>query len=112
MWNSATLIHINSHQWFTFVYDTMKLCDMEDYFLDLHHSLLIKSLRFSKIGSLKFDAEQYGQVFATLMLKVVVINSRLYRHFKKSFKLESYLTNVKNHLHRKAFCQFRISATH
>ena len=35
---------------------------------------------------------------------------RLYRHFKKSFKLEGYLTNIKNHLHRKAFCQFRISA--
>ena len=27
----------------------------------------------------------------------------------KSFKLESYLTNIKSHLHRKAFCQFRIS---
>ena len=35
---------------------------------------------------------------------------RLYRHFKKSFKLESYLTNLKSHLHRKAFYQFRISA--
>ena len=35
---------------------------------------------------------------------------RLYGHFKKSFKLEGYLTNIKNHLHRKAFCQFRIRA--
>ena len=35
---------------------------------------------------------------------------RLYRYFKKSFKLESYLTNIKNHLHRKTSCQFRTSA--
>ena len=41
----------------------------------VHHSLLIKSLRFWNIGSLNFGAEQYDQVFATLMLKVVVINS-------------------------------------
>ena len=41
----------------------------------MHHSLLIKSLRFWKIGSLNFGAEQYGQVFATLMFKVVLINS-------------------------------------
>ena len=27
-------LHRNSHQWLTLVYDTMKLCDMEDYFLD------------------------------------------------------------------------------
>ena len=41
------------------------------------------------------------------MLKVVVINSD---YIGISIKLESYLTNIKNHLHRKAFCQFRISA--
>ena len=35
---------------------------------------------------------------------------RLYRHFKKSFKLESYLTNIKSHLHRNAFYKSRISA--
>ena len=27
-------LHRNSHQWLMFVYDIMKLCDMEDYFLD------------------------------------------------------------------------------
>ena len=75
----------------------------------MQHSLLIKSLRFWKIGSLNFGAEQYGHVFATLMLRVVVINLD-YRHFKKLFKLEGFLTNNKNHLHRKAFCQFRINA--
>ena len=75
----------------------------------MQHSLLIKSLKFWKIGSLNFSTEQYGQVFATLMLRVVVINSD-YRHFKNSFKLEGFLTNNKNHLHRKAFCQFRINA--
>ena len=74
--------------------------------------MLIKSLRFWKIGSLNFGTEQYGQVlFATLMLKVVVINSDYIGISKKSFKLKSYLTNIKNHLHRKAFCQFRISAS-
>ena len=41
----------------------------------VHHSLLIKSLRFWKIGSLNFGAEQYSEVFATPMLKVVVTNS-------------------------------------
>ena len=47
--------------------------------------------------------------FATLMLKVVVINSDCIGISKKSFKLEGYLKNIKNHLHRKAFCQIRIS---
>ena len=60
-----------------FVHD-MKLCDMEDYFLDPSKSsasfIAQKSLRFWKIGSLNFGIEQYGQVFATLMPKVVVIN--------------------------------------
>ena len=35
---------------------------------------------------------------------------RIYRHFKKSFLIESYLTFVKNLSHRKAFCQLRTSS--
>ena len=72
-------LHRNFDQWLKFVCDIMKSCDMEDYFYtplnQVHHSLLIKSLRFWKIDSLNSAAEQYGQVFATLMFKVVVINS-------------------------------------
>ena len=75
----------------------------------VHHSLLIKSLRFWKIGSLNFGAEQYGQVFAILILKVVVINAD-YIGISKIVKFEGYLTNIKNHLPANAFCQFRISA--
>ena len=64
----------NSDQRLKFVYDIIKLFDMKDYFLDplneAHHSLLIKSPRFWKNGLLNF-----GQVFATLMLKAVVINT-------------------------------------
>ena len=68
--------HRNSHQWLSFVYDTMKLCDMEDYLLDPSKSSASFIVnKITRIGSLNFGAEQYGQVFATLMLKVVVINS-------------------------------------
>ena len=92
----------------------MKLCDMEDYFLDPSTSsasfIANKIAKILEDRFIKICAKNYGQVFATLMLKVVVINLRLYRHFKKSFKLESYLTNLKSHLHRKAFYQFKISA--
>ena len=35
---------------------------------------------------------------------------RIYRHFKKSFVIESYLTSVKNPSHRKAICQLRTSS--
>ena len=64
----------------------MKLCDMEDYFLDPSTSSasfiankIAKILegRFIKICAKNYGqvcAKNYGQVFATLMLKVVVIN--------------------------------------
>ena len=72
-------LHRNFHQWPTFVYDTMKLCDMEDYFLDPSESsasfIVNEITKILEIGSLNFGVEQYGQVFATPMLKVVVINS-------------------------------------
>ena len=58
---------------------TIKLCDMEDYFLDPSKSsasfIVNKITKIWNIGSLNFGAEQYDQVFATLMLKMVVINS-------------------------------------
>ena len=76
----------------------------------MHNSLLIKSLRFWKIGSLSFGAEL--PVWSGIRNTNVQSGGnklRQYSHFKKLFKLESYLTNIKNHLHRKAFCQFRIS---
>ena len=98
-------LHRSSHQWLTFVCDTMKLCDMEDYFLDPSKSStsFILGDRFIKFwlrtvwsGICNTNAQSGGNKL------------RLYRHFKKSFKLESYLTNIKNYLQRKAFCQFGI----
>ena len=35
---------------------------------------------------------------------------KIYRYFKKSSKFEDYLINIKDQLHRKAFCQCRISS--
>ena len=56
----------------------MKLCDMEDYFLDSSTSsasfIANKITKILEDRFIKFCAKQYGQVFATLMLKVVVIN--------------------------------------
>ena len=92
----------------------MKLCDMEDYFLDpckssARHSLLIKSLILED-RLIKFWRKTVWSGIRNTNSQSGGNKLRLYRHFKKSFKLEGYLTNIKNHLHRKAFCQFRINA--
>ena len=93
-------LHRNSHQWLTFVYDTMKLCDMEDYFLDPSKSSA-SSFIVNKITKILEDR------FIKFWRRIVWSGIRntnaqsggnklgLYRHFKKSFKLESYLTNIK-----------------
>ena len=64
----------------------MKLCDIEDYFSKASTSFI------AKIGSLNFGAQQYGQVFATLVLKAVVINS-------------DYISISKNRLSLRVICQ-------
>ena len=54
----------------------MKLCDMEDYFLDLSTSsasfIADKIAKILEDRFIKFCAKQYGQVFTTLMLKMMV----------------------------------------
>ena len=56
----------------------MKLCDMEDYFPDPSTSsasfIAKKNAKILEDRFIKICAKNYGQVFATLMLKVVVIN--------------------------------------
>ena len=63
----------------------MKLRDMEDYFLDPSTSsasfIANKIVKILKDRFIKFLRKKYGRVFATLMLKVVVINLD-YIHFK------------------------------
>ena len=56
----------------------MKLRDMEDYFLGPSTSsasfIADKIVKILEDRFIKFCAKKYGRVFATLMLKVVVIN--------------------------------------
>ena len=56
----------------------MKLRDMEDYFLGPSTSsasfIANKIVKILEDRFIKFCAKKYGRVFATLMLKVVVIN--------------------------------------
>ena len=56
----------------------MKLRDMEDYFLGPSTSIASfiadKIVKILEDTFIKFCTKKYGRVFATLMLKVVVIN--------------------------------------
>ena len=56
----------------------MKLRDMEDYFLGPSASstsfIADKIVKILEDRFIKFCAKKYGRVFATLMLKVVVIS--------------------------------------
>ena len=57
----------------------MKLRDMEDYFLGPSTSsasfiIADKIVKILEDRFIKFCAKKYGRVFATLMLKVAVIN--------------------------------------
>ena len=57
----------------------MKLSDMEGYFPEPSKSstsfIANKMNKSLEDGSLNFGTERYGQVFATLVLKAVAINS-------------------------------------
>ena len=92
----------------------MKLCDMEDYFLDPSTSsasfIANKIAKILEDRFIKFSAKKVWSGIRNANGQSGGNKLRLYRHFKKSFKLESCLTNLKSHLHRKAFHQFRISA--
>ena len=105
-------LHRNSHQWLMFISDTMKFCDMEDYFLDPSKSsasfIVNKITKILEDWFIKFWRRTVWSGIRNTNAQSGSNKLRLYRHFKKSFKLERYLTNIKNHLHGKAFCQFRI----
>ena len=92
----------------------MKLCDMENYFPDPSKSSASftanKITKILKYRFIKFWRRTVCSSIRNTNAQGGGNKLRLYRHFKKSFKLEGYLTNIKNHLHRKAFCQFRIRA--
>ena len=97
-----------------FVYDNMKLGDMEDYFLDPSKSsasfIANKITKILEDRFIKFWCRTVWSGICNTNAQSGGNKLRLYRHFKKLFKLGGYLTNIKNDLHRKALCQFRISA--
>ena len=95
-------MHWSSHQWLTFVSDTMKLCDMEDCFLDPSKSsascIINKITKILEDRFIKFWRRTAWSGIRNTNAQSGGNKLRLYRHFKKSFKLESYLTNIKNHV--------------
>ena len=92
----------------------MKLRDIKDYFLGPSESsasfIVNKITKILEDRLIKFWRRTVWSGIRNTNAQSGGNKRRLYRHFKKSFKFESYLTNIKTHLHRKAFCQFRISA--
>ena len=81
-------------------------------FLCSHKFILVQNVWWTAdyLGSMKFWLRTAWSGVRNTNAQSGGDKLRLHKHFKKSFKFESYLTDKKNHHHRKAFCQFRISA--
>ena len=77
----------------------MKLCDMEDYFLDpSKSSKLFIANKTTKILEDRFIKFWRRAVWSSIRYTSAQSGGkklRLYRHFKKLFKLEGYLTVIK-----------------